>query len=924
MQLSENGEMNEMSCELEADNPACVAVNVHPVQLCRLCAASVDDDVVYIFSSDGHSLNLPEKINRNLPVKVKITDPLPKQLCMDCVNKVNMFDDFAETCVEAEGKLITMMKLMHFRSHSRTQKCGLKNKHMMADSTERNSSCSSVTKNLDDKRTDENEFNLYAASASHVSVKVNGDLIDDSNKNCAPQAVNDVLVKIEATEHKSQLEKNNTQEANPQVELDTDFVKDLDATEISYCCPLCCQGSVSAQNIVKDLETCTPMESSTYSDMEDEDDDDEEEEEDDVDYIDVHIIDDISDESNLVYPSLDNFALSKIDDDSNTTDENYSDWWNMENALEDADIIVDTLNPQAGEVYHSFESHDNNQETLIKNFDNVKDVDTEVNYTCIICNNTFPSVDLCLNHAKEHSETDKHPCSLCSTSFKTEADLVNHFKDHQIEEVKLKSRGKRLVCPTCNRRFNGEKTYLQHSCITPETKQFHCKQCTKSYNSEERLAFHMKFHEGARANFCEKCAREFDNECALYYHTRMVHNGERPFACPVCHKRLYSNSRLAAHMRVHTGERPFACEFCGRKFYDRETLKGHYVTHMSVKPYQCDYCGMCCGRLSILKQHIQAHHSDCSTSKRLPSLIHYHCKTCNKTFTSSSDVLNHRSSHWGTKSTSESAQEHACEYCGKSFSVLRALGRHRKREHPDEKPYVCSVCKEASHTLYEARVHRKIHTDSELKLKTKETSDNSVMFVCEACGNIFVDKRTFTKHLREHKPHASYNCKVCGKQFADNQRLTVHMRLHTGEKPYACTVCNKRFTQTSALYTHALLHTGEKPHQCDLCGKAFRIKADRDNHRRTHTGEKPYKCEFCNKQFRTGQVYYQHRMIHTGERRFPCDICGKAFKRSHTLVVHKRIHTGEKPNICDICGKGFRQRSDMRKHRSIHTPAEPS
>lgn len=919
--------MNETSCELEADNPACVTEDVHPVQLCRLCAASVDDDVVYIFSSAGNNLNLPEKINRNLPVKVRITDPLPKQLCTGCANKVNMFDDFAETCLEAEGKLITLMKLMHFRSHSRTQKCGAKNKYRMVDDTERNSSCSPVNKNLDEKKSEENEFNVCAASASDANLRVNDVPMDISDKNSAPQAANSEMVKIEATEQ-SHLEINNLQVTNSNAELGTDFMKDPDSTEISYCCPLCCEGSVSIQNIAEDIETCTPVESSSYSDIEEEeeegDDEDDDDDDDDDEEDDIYIIDDISDDSNLVYSSFDNYALSKMDDDSNTTDEHYSDWWNVENSLEDTDIIVDTLNTHTGEEYHSFESHDDNQENLFKNFDNVKAVDTVVNYTCIICNIMFPSIDLCLNHAKEHSETDKHPCSLCSTSFKTEVDLVNHFKDHQIEEAKLRSRGKRLVCPTCNRRFNGEKTYLQHSCITPETKQFHCKQCAKSYNSEERLTFHIKFHEGARPNFCEKCAREFDNEGALYYHTRMVHNGERPFVCPVCHKRLYTRSRLAAHMRVHTGDRPFACELCGRKFYDRGTLKRHYVTHMPVKPYQCDYCGVCCGHLSILKQHIQTHHSDCSTSKRLPSLIHYHCKTCDKTFTSSSDVLNHRSSHWGTKSTSENEQEHACEYCGKSFSVLRELGRHRKQEHPDEKPYICSICKEASHTLYEARVHRKIHTDSELKLKPKETSENSVMFVCEACGNIFVDKRTFTKHLREHKPHTSYNCKVCGKQFADNQRLTVHMRLHTGEKPYSCSVCNKRFTQTSALYTHALLHTGEKPHQCDLCGKAFRIKADRDNHRRTHTGEKPYKCEFCNKQFRTGQVYYQHRMIHTGERRFPCDICGKAFKRSHTLVVHKRIHTGEKPNICDICGKGFRQRSDMRKHRSIHTPSEPS
>ncbi|KAJ9585642.1 hypothetical protein L9F63_002562 [Diploptera punctata] len=600
-------------------------------------------------------------------------------------------------------------------------------------------------------------------------------------------------------------------------------------------------------------------------------------------------------------------------------------WWRNQNNLENAEIIIETVNPQDRVLCEMDDSN-----TVADNWNLGSDIDVDtISPVCQFCGKVFSSLEECLDHSSVHAENDYYPCSLCGVSCTTELDITSHCKEHKSNDKKAKSkisRG-RITCKKCGRRFNNERTLNEHTCGN-DSKHFKCEVCKKTYISQERLSFHSKFHEGARLNYCDQCGKEFDNEGTLYYHTKTVHEHARPFCCEECGKQFYSRARLERHKRVHSGERPFECEVCGRRFYDRETLKGHYVTHMSVKPFQCDLCGICCGRKSMLKQHMQTHHSDSYIPKRYPSLIHYFCKICDKTFTSSSDVINHRTTHWGTiqnpDSENKEPKNHICEFCGESFSLINLLGRHRKREHPDEQPYMCSICKERSRTLYEARAHRRTHTtidpDHKEKLKTEQINTTSQnMFICEECGLPLLGRRKFLIHMKTHQvDHLPFVCTVCGRKFHDKQRLLIHARMHTGEKPYSCNECGKRFTQSSALYTHVLLHTGEKPHVCDLCGKAFRIKADRDNHRRTHTGEKPYRCEFCSKQFRTGQVYYQHRMIHTGERRFPCDVCGKAFRRSHTLVVHKRIHTGEKPNICDICGRGFRQRTDMRKHRALH------
>jgi len=48
--------------------------------------------------------------------QVKVTDFLPKQLCVPCSNKLNICFDFAETCVTAEKKLKGLMKVCPWES----------------------------------------------------------------------------------------------------------------------------------------------------------------------------------------------------------------------------------------------------------------------------------------------------------------------------------------------------------------------------------------------------------------------------------------------------------------------------------------------------------------------------------------------------------------------------------------------------------------------------------------------------------------------------------------------------------------------------------------------------------------------------------------------------------------------------------------
>ncbi|KAI3801454.1 hypothetical protein L1987_29559 [Smallanthus sonchifolius] len=78
----------------------------------------------------------------------------------------------------------------------------------------------------------------------------------------------------------------------------------------------------------------------------------------------------------------------------------------------------------------------------------------------------------------------------------------------------------------------------------------------------------------------------------------------------------------------------------------------------------------------------------------------FHCKTCNKQFSSFQALGGHRTSHKKVKSTDESppkAKTHECSICGLEFELGQALGGHMRRHRdsqPEKSPPAKAVVKE--------------------------------------------------------------------------------------------------------------------------------------------------------------------------------------------------------------------------------------
>lgn len=242
-------------------------------------------------------------------------------------------------------------------------------------------------------------------------------------------------------------------------------------------------------------------------------------------------------------------------------------------------------------------------------------------------------------------------------------------------------------------------------------------------------------------------------------------------------------------------------------------------------------------------------------------------------------------------------------------------------------------------------------------------SSSAGYYICAVCGQIFLKRHSFTRHVNLHSS-SRFDCDKCKKSFTtkaalvshqnlkhkdlpknmfflngrkylkcdqcsftcrnERNKLEEHMRVHTGERPFTCELCGKQFRTRALLRVHTrYVHEGVKEHACDICGRCFSNKRYMEEHRRIHTGEKPLICDLCGKTFRQNSSLTKHVENHLGIKRHGCHLCGKRFSNSHHLSIHIKRHMGEASFVCDQCGKGFVDQYQLKNHRVVHSEERP-
>ncbi|XP_041949853.1 zinc finger protein 397-like [Alosa sapidissima] len=161
-------------------------------------------------------------------------------------------------------------------------------------------------------------------------------------------------------------------------------------------------------------------------------------------------------------------------------------------------------------------------------------------------------------------------------------------------------------------------------------------------------------------------------------------------------------------------------------------------------------------------------------------------------------------------------KSHACSDCGKSFTRLFHLRRHK-----------CG----------------------------------SALLACQKCETTFASSSTqLAQHRHSHDEF--HSCPYCVRQFRKKSNLQNHVRMHTGERRYQCPDCGDTFTQKHVMLEHRNIHTGQRPFVCHECGKGFCHSRTLSKHRQLHSDLRPFLCTLCGKTFKIKDGLRRHQLVH--------------------------------------------------------------
>ena len=147
-----------------------------------------------------------------------------------------------------------------------------------------------------------------------------------------------------------------------------------------------------------------------------------------------------------------------------------------------------------------------------------------------------------------------------------------------------------------------------------------CEICNKEFRRLSLLTNHKVIHTGERPFACDSCSSTFVSKFSLSRHKKVAHTIAPTHECKICKRRCASWNKLKLHEASHT--KPFLCAVCGKGFALKSTRDTHALRHTGVRPFACSVCDKTFLAQNKLTSHMRGHTGDVI------------CPICSKSFSS--------------------------------------------------------------------------------------------------------------------------------------------------------------------------------------------------------------------------------------------------------------------------------------------------
>ncbi|XP_067005103.2 uncharacterized protein [Anabrus simplex] len=133
------------------------------------------------------------------------------------------------------------------------------------------------------------------------------------------------------------------------------------------------------------------------------------------------------------------------------------------------------------------------------------------------------------------------------------------------------------------------------------------------------------------------------------------------------------------------------------------------------------------------------------------------------------------------------------------------------------------------------------------------------------------------------------------------------------DSQYDCQICKATLNTRTSIVKHIGKHFNLFPFWCKFCDRRFTLQGSANQHLKTHCTGTKLICERCGSVCKSAGLYTLHMLKH--DKPFSCHDCGERFGskirvKDHILKVHLKIRS----YLCKICGKAYFHESNVLTH----------